>query len=1493
MKLKKLFALALAVCMMALAVPAAFAASLTLDYGTPGSVLTLDDSTGSSAPVNTVRNTSSGTSATARAGGAYSYDAVTLPATPAGIEVNKIVEETSNDVFHVKLESFVTGGYEITTETEKIPADITLVLDISESMNEYIEVGSKYDLTDLDAEYGSAAGIYMMKRAGQNCAMRYVDGDWQYYGIFIGGNTWKTLGLAWFGEGKIYVHKMDAMKIAALKFVDTVLTKANADNVAHTITIISCNDAAVTVSGKTTVNNSNVTAIKNTIKSLGTSKTENFYGITHNKYFGSGSTDLNVALTTAQTDIGANPDKNRSRVVLVISDGKPTAATNTNDTTFDTPKANAAIATSKAIKALDKTYVYTVGVFAEASTSSTSNENLFLQYLSSNYKNATAMNSPGDSTGTTYYKAAPTSLDTNAAFEAIFAEVDRENTTGGVELELDAGTVLTDTLTTYFQVERSTIKTYTAKYKAHPSSGREFYDKVEVTNLTVGGDLSSVTVEGFDYTANAVTDTNNNGNMSYSGNKLIVEFDIVPKAGFLGGVNVPTNDLLASNIEEAGVIVAYFPKPDLVDVDVPQLKIEGTAKNIYLGSTLDDTALAALTEGAKLYVDLSDDNQIEVKDAWQTAFVDLSYSAAVGDTTTVTAYDLTCTVNIAGTDDILATATTQSAGALNVYKPVLSTSDCTVFLCGDEPSFTTAVTWKNGDTEANPATMIGTAPAVLPSYSQSTAFTDCTPVTVTVNTINGKNVVKNTHYIANDFKVHVVKPVIENGSAAIKLGSSVPFTDQIAWASKCVCNTYDKPSTGSRDLTVNYYSGTSLIEGEEYPDTCTVYTKKAVIGGVEYKDANNNGITGTFTAHVHAPSIVGKNSVIYMGNGTTLDKGDVTLTWNRACMKNDGSVLETGKDPVGVAEPDYQFSESKDAFTSCANYNVTLTKIGQKSVSGYTSSFTVHVLKPDVLIKPSEQVIYYGDEAVFIPSISWSCTNNQHTDLSATEGVPTATEKDCKLNYQDMHFTGCKDDVTASVTIETVKGNKVYSSNTSTVHVLKPEITAANKTLYWTQPYGLNSSMTTAAKWKCKHTDNEKVDLSAAREPDFTFVNKGVVETNETDLVLDDCATYVVTATINGLEFPLDDNSNSVTIHVVKPVISCADTAIYLGNSVDLNAQMTEDPAWKCTTSTCPGHVTLAVKDNKDNRVAPALDHEFSTVENEAAYEPSTCTPVTVTSTITTGSVSKDVTPTQNTFTVHVYVPQFTVTTQDLWADCGSEVPLYDTTKAVDAIVDIAYPANEWVDRKADYNKAPTAGAQEIADIAIQFSSPNPIDSMGESDVDVNVIKLSSTVNGTAYAVTPGMDVKTDANLTVIKAVSDEDHDFTVHVNKFKAVITNNGTQNAIYTLSNGTKVAVEAGKSTTVAGLICGKEYVVSETADNDWTWRYATEATENTAAYTVGSVDNKPETDSQVNIGMNYGSITNAKWLADEDCVVNNAATPNCTIPVKKEDDEEVTNV
>jgi len=185
---------------------------------------------------------------------------------------------------------------------------------------------------------------------------------------------------------------------------------------------------------------------------------------------------------------------------------------------------------------------------------------------------------------------------------------------------------------------------------------------------------------------------------------------------------------------------------------------------------------------------------------------------------------------------------------------------------------------------------------------------------------------------------------------------------------------------------------------------------------------------------------------------------------------------------------------------------------------------------------------------------------------------------------------------------------------------------------------------------------------------------------------------------------------------------------------------------------------------------------------------------------------------------------------------------------------------------------------------------------MVDSDVDVNIIKITADVNGEDYAAVKADSTEdTDKQLSVTKAKSEEDHDFTVHVNKFKAVITNNGTQNAIYTLGDNIKVAVEAGKSTTVAGLICGKEYAISETADNDWTWRYASEATTtDKVACTVGSVNSEP-TNSSIDVAMKYGEMTNIKWLADEDCVVNKATTQatitNPALSVKKKD-EEVTN-
>lgn len=1418
MKLKKLFALALAVCMMALAVPAAFAAGLTLDYGTTPTTPVVEE------PIQSYSTYAD-------------YPVMPLAEGENGLVLSKNISTLDADArtYQVELQAFSTGS------AVYAPADIVLVLDESSGMSK--KTTSYQPVYSLDNEK-----TYYIERKDDNNNISYVPVkycpefhvasgsgiDFNLGGWYTGDHFWifhlgyhyqpkrnqNDTGRVQFFEAfesETDTTKLNALQTAAVSFVGEIKGFAVEKSADYRVSVISYKDDALSVPenndarvklGLTSVNNdTNVGIVNGAIAALNTSATE---GVA-----------LPKALELANAQLSAVTESDRQKVVVVFSSMDDISKTD----------ADAAIQASKSLKRIAQ--VFTVGMMDISDPTldvaddqiqwdkieTLENKSIILvntrlQGISSNYLNATACQDlDSKSQVGDYYKKATNKAQITSILTAIQTQLTE------TETKLTADAEIRDYITQYFTIDSAvTVETFNClSYSKDAQTGKitATWDSTAKTSRTSEDyiDGNTVAVSGFDFSKYFVTaEAKANNTEAPHGRKVVVTFTIKAKDAFLGGDNVPANG------DNAGIYAnstattasALFVNPK-VKVNVPDITVKAENKNVYLLGSIDATHMLtnaiATAGGASLDLDATNYGLEE----WQYEYVDIVVSSGIVDElnfkgTNDGKYTVSCTITSRANSEN--TKTGSATCDINVFKPTLEYPDYTIYLGGKNPEFAydaTKTAWMHGTTNAvNVEDMIGTAPVVTVTAFDKDVFKNCEDVNLAAaNAANIGGTDVTAHVQVKPFKVHVKTPVIKCDGKTIFYGDEATLVADIqeAWTS-CGCN--DAPANMSNAKPTEKaftYSGGANVK----PSECTTYT--------------------------------------------------VTL------------------DSIGTAS------------------------VSDLNFVGKTTTATVHVLIPEITMN-EEDIIYYGDTADLEHKLNWVCTKGCQVDIP--NGAPVDKD-DCTFSCGSLRLTGCDTNVTVSVEVD---GKTFNGKNNAAIHVLKPEITAANKTLYWTQPYGLNSSMTVAPEWKCDGhglTGSVKTGTAPTNPIDFTFTNNANndVETNETDLVLDDCTTYAVTATINGLEFPLDDNSKSVTVHVVKPVISCADTAIYLGNSVDLNAQMTEDPAWKCTTATCPGHVTLAVKDNKDNRVAPALDHVFSTDENEAAYEPSTCTPVRVTSTIKTGSVSKDVTPTQNTFTVHVYVPQFTVTTQDLWADFGSEVPLYDTTKAVDAIVDIAYPANEWVDRKADYNTAPKAGAQEIADIAIQFSSPNPIDSMGESDVDVNVIKLSSTVNGTAYVVTPGMDVKTDANLTVIKAVPDEDHDFTVHVNKFKAVITNNGTQNAIYTLSNGTKVAVEAGKSTTVAGLICGKDYEISE-ANNDWTWRYGEAASAKDGdgdekAYIsckVNEVKASDTPESSDRVFMTYDNITNPKWLADEDCVVNNAATRDCTIPERKEDGEEVTN-
>lgn len=593
--------------------------------------------------------------------------------------------------------------------------------------------------------------------------------------------------------------------------------------------------------------------------------------------------------------------------------------------------------------------------------------------------------------------------------------------------------------------------------------------------------------------------------------------------------------------------------------------------------------------------------------------------------------------------------------------------------------------------------------------------------------------------------------------------------------------------------------------------------------------------------------------------------------------------------------------------TEDGTFTITGTVTGGTSKSDTSEAANIKVFKPVITFEDS--TIYLGEKADYSenngsPLVVWKNGQTSSDDAGVTmTGNKPSVDVDYSIEKQEeLYFTGCTDISITKVSLN--EDDKDYKANTTfwngdektddvqfTVHVVKPEFETSNATIYLSNEINLNDLMQVKEDWVCDSECNDEQSLKNADVPNTITIDHSFSVNDEAvadELAPEDCATYTVTTTVNRLHV---QSNAQVKVHVVKPEITNADTAIYLGNTVDLNTLVTEEgDTWTCD-ETGEDRVSLDINNAEGARIAPDVDHSFNdtaVITAETRYQPETCTPVTFTTTVTS-DVSKDTTPEDNTFTVHVHVPQFTVTAQDLWADFNDTVYLYNNTDN-DAIVS---PVNTWVDREGHSNALEVSGDKAVVITDILFSKADPY-TMGETDVDVDVIKVQSTVNDVAYtAVKADSTENYDKQLTVVKAVAEEDHDFTIHINKFKAVISNNGEQNAIYTLSNGTKVAVPAKGSVTVAGLICGKEYTISETVDNAWTWRYGDAASANygddkeNISCVVGV--KSEATNSSVDVSMNYGAQSNAKWLAGEDCVVNklNANGEAVALPAKKEEE------
>ena len=595
-----------------------------------------------------------------------------------GLNLSKTATANADGSYKIRMEAFTTG--KVTTTTSTTPVDVVLVLDQSGSM--------AYD--------------------------------------FNGNSTNNDTS-----------RRQYAMKQAVNQFIGAVADKYDAEKSDHRISIVTFGSDVSVLQGWTPVSQDGKMTLQGEITGLPDTP--------------SGATNVGAGMQQAETLMGSGynytgSNTTRQKVVVVFTDGVPTTQSD-----FNTAVANTAIKSAKALKDSGAT-VYSVGIFNGANPEKTYGDtgfddnsngavgshwsnsswwgigdikaydvpagNRFLNYISSNYSGASEIGIENyektflgighrgweitknfDRTATGYYLTANDSASLSRIFTTISENI------GQASIDLSSSTVVKDIVTPYFTMPANTadVKLYTADYNG-TSFGMEQPAGSDV-RATIDANTNTVSVTGFDFNKYYVADKQHEGTY---GKKLIIEFSVQRKPGFVGGNNVPTNGDTSGVYTEKGVSAGLFDVPK-VNVPIIAPELAGQDCHVYyLGTTPEQMCTPYDTAGSDF------------------SFVKVSYTTSGSvDMTQDGSYTVTATVSpkeeaasdSAGASAQPATATVTST--VYVYKPELTFKDSEGYYGDNAPGFDsnlTATVWKHGETEANTAVM-GEAPELTLTYT--------------------------------------------------------------------------------------------------------------------------------------------------------------------------------------------------------------------------------------------------------------------------------------------------------------------------------------------------------------------------------------------------------------------------------------------------------------------------------------------------------------------------------------------------------------------------------------------------------------------------------------------------------------------------------------------------------------------------------------------------------------------------------------------------------
>lgn len=369
-----------------------------------------------------------------------------------------------------------------------------------------------------------------------------------------------------------------AMKNAVKNFISSVADKYDPETSDHRMAIVKFASDASTLVNWTQVDGTGKNTLTTAIDGLPTSP--------------SGGTQTGQGMQQAQTLLdnsnynGSNPAQ-RTKVVIMFTDGVP------GESGFDISVANNAIKAAKTMKD-NGVVVYTIGIFTGAepsqlygtrwkadndgsvgnywkwSSTDSAAANRFMNFVSSNFKNADELgleeyksyyfritkNYTRDSSN--YYLTASDADGLNNVFSTI------SSTVGGSDATLTNTATMVDVISEYFQLPdnyQSSLKAYTVPFTGTDASGNRQWGANQTdytTSINVEG--SKVSITGFNYSDNWVGFHTANGTQTARGSKMVLEIPIQVKDGTVG--EVPTNDLNNSGILDGnGDMFAKFVSP--------------------------------------------------------------------------------------------------------------------------------------------------------------------------------------------------------------------------------------------------------------------------------------------------------------------------------------------------------------------------------------------------------------------------------------------------------------------------------------------------------------------------------------------------------------------------------------------------------------------------------------------------------------------------------------------------------------------------------------------------------------------------------------------------------------------------------------------------------------------------------------------------------------------------------------------------------------------